>query len=231
MTDVLIKRELLEQVASELEHDNDRYMLGRELRKVLDAPRQSECEEPVAWMNPYGGVLQKRITGLERETFTIPLYTAPRQPEGGAISRERVQAEADAFFDWPTTDKSSVTTTSCLIFARCIAGMVAAERDATIAELRGECEQLRVKLMAIASAEPGRHNIEWAKAMAATGNNEAYAKWREAFDQRDKLAGLLRDERTYAAMPMSCQIGMVEVCHCSRCRFERIDAALAEVSK
>ena len=78
MTQVLIKRELLEQVASEFEHDNDRYMLGRELRKVLDAPRQSECEEPVAWMNPYGGVLQKRITGLERETFTIPLYTAPQ---------------------------------------------------------------------------------------------------------------------------------------------------------
>lgn len=212
---------------------------------------------------------------------------APRQPEGEAISRERVQAEADAFFDWPTTDKSSVTTTSCLIFARCIAGMVAAERDATIAELRGltpelpprppegegmpryglrwngpqqpvavpmadgywtpwhlaetecdtlrqqlaerdatierleagvprlqeqsyqmrkqlaeqdaEIERLRVKLMTIASAEPGRHNIEWAKAMAATGNNEAYAKWREAFDQRDKLAGLLREVRVIVA--------------------------------
>ena len=70
------------------------------------------------------------------------ILAAPRQPEGEAISRERVQAEADAFFDWPTTDKSSVTTTSCLIFARCIAGMVAAERDATIAELREECERL-----------------------------------------------------------------------------------------
>lgn len=44
MTDVLIKRELLEQVASEFEHDNDRYMLGRELRKVLDATRQPEGE-------------------------------------------------------------------------------------------------------------------------------------------------------------------------------------------
>ena len=54
------------------------------------------------------------------------ILAAPSQPEGDAISRERVQAEADAFFDWPTADKSSVTTTSCLIFARCIAGMVAA---------------------------------------------------------------------------------------------------------
>lgn len=42
MTKVTIDRELLEQVASEFEHDNDRYMLGRELRKVLDAPRQPE---------------------------------------------------------------------------------------------------------------------------------------------------------------------------------------------
>lgn len=40
-TDVLIKRELLEQVASEFEHDTDRYMLGRELRKVLAAPQPS----------------------------------------------------------------------------------------------------------------------------------------------------------------------------------------------
>lgn len=51
MTDVLIKRELLEQVASELEHDNDRYMLGRELRKILTATRQPEGEglEVVGW--------------------------------------------------------------------------------------------------------------------------------------------------------------------------------------
>lgn len=42
MTNVTIDRELLEQVASEFEHDNDRYMLGRELRKVLAAPRQPE---------------------------------------------------------------------------------------------------------------------------------------------------------------------------------------------
>ena len=44
MNKVTIDRELLEQVASEFEHDNDRYMLGRELRKALDAPRQ-----PAGW--------------------------------------------------------------------------------------------------------------------------------------------------------------------------------------
>ena len=39
MTDkLLIDRELLEQICVELEHDNDRYMLGRELRKALALP-------------------------------------------------------------------------------------------------------------------------------------------------------------------------------------------------
>lgn len=31
-------RELMEQICVELEHDNDRYMLGRELRKALATP-------------------------------------------------------------------------------------------------------------------------------------------------------------------------------------------------
>ena len=194
MTKLLIDRELLEQVTIELEHDNDRYPLGRELRAIL---------------------------------------AAPRQPEGEAISRERVQAEADAFFDWPTADRSSVTTTSCLIFARCIAGMVAAERDATIAERDAEIERLRVKLMTIASAEPGRHNIEWAKAMAATGNNESYAKWREAFDQRDKLAGLLREVRVIVAREVERWTRAAAIlpvnANVESGLLTRIDAALAEV--
>jgi hypothetical protein len=33
--------------------------------------------EPVAWMHPNGGVIQTRLTGLERDTYTIPLYTRP----------------------------------------------------------------------------------------------------------------------------------------------------------
>jgi hypothetical protein len=38
--------------------------------------------EPVAWLNPYGGVVQKRMDGHERTCYTIPLYTSPppRQP-------------------------------------------------------------------------------------------------------------------------------------------------------
>lgn len=48
MTDkLLIDRELLEQICVELEHDNDRYMLGRELRKALaqpGAPAEVPCD-------------------------------------------------------------------------------------------------------------------------------------------------------------------------------------------
>lgn len=59
---------------------------------------------------------------------------------------------------------------------------------ADYAALEAECERLRVKLMAIASAEPARHGIEWAKAIAAEGNSEVYAKWREAIDEAHALA-------------------------------------------
>lgn len=81
--------------------------------------------------------------------------------------------------------------------------------------------ELRAQLLAIASAEPRRHTIEWAKAMAATGNNEAYAKWREAFDQRDKLAGLLADVKADYTHAIHW-----EDMHAT---MKRIDAALAEV--
>ena len=59
------------------------------------------------------------------------------------------------------------------------------------AALEDGCERLRVKLMVIASAEPARHGIEWAKAIAAEGNGEPYAKWREAIEERDALAAEL----------------------------------------
>ena len=165
MTDVLIKRELLEQVASEFEHDNDRYMLGRELRKALDAPRQ---------------------------------------PEGDAISLERVQAEAEAFFDWPTAEKSSVTTKSCLIFARCIAGMVAAERDAAVAKLREECEHLKDcqenAMLHMTGLVSERNTLRQQLAEARDeitqhSNDLALAYMKGGADmrqQRDRLAELLR---------------------------------------
>lgn len=112
--------------------------------------RRELLERANSLLCSYSSTLTDRAVTRRAISEICAILAAPRQPEGDAISRERVQAEADAFFDWPTADKSSVTTTSCLIFARCIAGMVAAERDATIAELRAEISDLHTTMMAAA---------------------------------------------------------------------------------
>lgn len=39
---------------------------------------------------------------------------------------ERIKAEADAFFEWDSEDRRLVTTTSCLLFAQHIAGLMKA---------------------------------------------------------------------------------------------------------
>lgn len=54
---------------------------------------------------------------------------------------ERIQKEADAFFEWPTSDKAHVTTTSTLLFARVIAEMAKAEEREACAKL---CEEYGV---------------------------------------------------------------------------------------
>ena len=46
-----------------------------------------------------------------------------------------------------------------------------------------------------------------------------------------ELVELLRDERNYGPLGISCQVGMVERCVCKMCRMKRIDAKLAEVNK
>lgn len=147
-------------------------------------------------------------------TQLVAALAAPRQPEEDAASillpalRQYMHNDGSgllAGYEYERTQQIvAELREECEHLKACqenamlhMTGLVA-ERDTLrqqLAEKDAEIERLRVKLMTIASAEPGRHNIEWAKAMAATGSNEAYAKWREAFDQRDKLAGLLRDAR------------------------------------
>ena len=46
---------------------------------------QSE-QEPVAWMNPHGGMLTANYidnfaSGLDKEIHNIPLYTSPQPPQ------------------------------------------------------------------------------------------------------------------------------------------------------
>ena len=43
------------------------------------------------------------------------------------IDKKRIETEADAFFEWPTKDRTYVTRTSMLIFAGVIAEMVRTE--------------------------------------------------------------------------------------------------------
>lgn len=43
------------------------------------------------------------------------------------IDKDRIKAEADAFFEWPSKDKMYVTTTSMLIFTNVIAEMARTE--------------------------------------------------------------------------------------------------------
>ena len=64
------------------------------------AKLESARGEPVAWMNPYGGTLQVRITGLEYEKYTIPLYTAPPAPpvDVDAISDEAIEQGCEAMW-------------------------------------------------------------------------------------------------------------------------------------
>jgi hypothetical protein len=47
-------------------------------------------DEPVAWLNPYGGVLQRLDTGLEKSTYTIPLYTTPPQRTWVGLTDEEI---------------------------------------------------------------------------------------------------------------------------------------------
>ena len=54
--------------------------------------------DPVAWLNPYGGVLQTRATGHEKEHFTIPLFTH-LEPTLEPFTI----AQKNAMFDWACT--------------------------------------------------------------------------------------------------------------------------------
>ena len=78
------------------------------------AELESARGEPVAWMNPYGGTLQVRITGLEYEKYTIPLYTAPPAPtvDVNAISEHRLRCGAHAIGEelYPCADCGTMRT-------------------------------------------------------------------------------------------------------------------------
>jgi hypothetical protein len=81
----MVKQEQGEPVAWMFQRDAIAEMIKEQQRMAkrideLEAElAHQEQGEPVAWMNPYGGVLQRLDTGLEKSTYTIPLYTTPQQ--------------------------------------------------------------------------------------------------------------------------------------------------------
>ena len=54
-------------------------LTGEESDELVALFEAQPAQEPVAWMNPYGGVLLRLFTGLEKNSYTIPLYTTPPQ--------------------------------------------------------------------------------------------------------------------------------------------------------
>ena len=59
------------------------------------------------------------------------------------MDKQRIKDEAEAFFYWPTPDKTHVTTTSMLIFAGVIAEMAKAEEREACAAV---CDRLTTAL-------------------------------------------------------------------------------------
>ena len=87
-------------------------------------------------------------------------------------------------------------------------------QDADYATLRAELAELRDRL----------------DVMTQCADN--YSRmFEESAEERDKLAGLLRDERNWSCVDISCQRGVKDHCLCGTCRILRNDAALAEVNK
>lgn len=97
-TDVIngVPRELLEQVTIELEHDTDRYMLGRELRALLATAQPADHSE-----HDLNMVSQPAADG-EREAFEAWLPTVHPAANNRTFSRSGEQyAYTPAASYWP----------------------------------------------------------------------------------------------------------------------------------
>lgn len=58
-------------------------------------------QEPVAWLHPYGGVLQTRTTGYEKENYTIPLHSDEQLKQLLAAEYNRGWDDCEATHDGP----------------------------------------------------------------------------------------------------------------------------------
>lgn len=136
MTKVTIDRELLEQVASEFEHDNDRYMLGRELRKALVSPAASQqgdglevvgytALQDLAWQ---GDCTLRKTPMLDYDIALCRLSDAQR-----AIAELREECE-----HLKDCQENAMLHMTGLVAERDTLRQQLAEQDAQIARMRAE---------------------------------------------------------------------------------------------
>ena len=180
-------------------------------------------------------------------TRLVAALAAPRQPEGDGLWVVGLIGEDGLLLDLHgrVVDPEKYRYQSlCLL----------TDHQRAIAELREECKihrnsaagahnQLRANRL-----ETERLAVDWQAAVAERDTLRQQLAERDATierleagiprlqeqsfqmrQQRDKLAGLLRDERNWSCVEISCQRGVKDHCLCGTCRILRIDAALAEV--
>lgn len=86
------------------------------------------------------------------------------------IDRARIKVEADSFFEWPTADRSSVTTTSMLLFAERIAEIVRRDAGAVLPiEIGCTALEVRSKEIKLRRLEIAATLAEWKRAYLVEG--------------------------------------------------------------
>jgi len=78
----------------------------KELAAGRVAASPGDQSEPVAWMHPSGGVIQTRRTGLEKDTYTIPLCLA---------ATPAPVSQPTEIFDWLETELSAAVRISAKV--------------------------------------------------------------------------------------------------------------------
>ena len=136
MTKVLVERELLERIVSKMNIVWQKTDETEELRAILAQPAHDVASVPDGFvMVPAEPTDAMKLAGndaLAQHWGAGDAYRAmlaasrlPVQPVQGMSNRSKrldeIRAEAERFFEWPGDDRSTVTLTSCILFADHIA--------------------------------------------------------------------------------------------------------------
>ena len=78
------------RLALEALNDRASLMKWQRAREAVEQALEQPEQKPVAWMNPYGGVIHRRMTGHEKKHYTIPLYTSPPKREWQVLTDEEI---------------------------------------------------------------------------------------------------------------------------------------------